>query len=255
MFELVPLIHLQRELLELPRGRERFRRYLQLVTGGTGDAVRPPLVAFNPMSKGHVVEAVSALLAMDAEAVAAVALAEADSRLAGLDAAYRVGLVVADDVAGGWTDRQLGEAHGMVNVPTPAIRRRWITVPLWAGDPVNAASVRRATLASVFRQIALERLGAPRTLRQVLDREARVARFSGADGPSRDPDDLAYTREVLGPHLDSDDFPVLFAALYGDEAARRRGYAPLGLSPMAGLAVARDDAGRLAGPPEAGVLG
>ena len=56
--------------------------------------------------------------------------------------------------------------------------------------------------------------------------------------PTLDAEDTAYSREVLAPHLDSEDFPTRFACLYGDEAARSVGYTPLGLSRRAGYAVA-----------------
>jgi hypothetical protein len=255
VYELVPLLRLQRDLLEIPRGMERFRRYLWLLTEGRDDVVRPPLGGFNPMSREHVARVLDALLALDAETVAAGALAEAEARLAGLEAEdERVGMVVLDDVAGGWTDRRLIEAHGMVKAITARQRRGWLAVGVWASDPVDAATVRRSTLSAVYRVFAFNRFGVPRTLRQVIEREALVARFTGDDAPTLEPDDLAYTREVLEPYLDSDDFPVLFACLFGDEDARRRGYTALGLSPFAGLAVARDEARRLASPPESALL-
>ena len=55
-------------------------------------------------------------------------------------------------------------------------------------------------------------------------------------------DDLAYTREVLQPHLNSTDFAINFACLFGDAAARECGYEPMGLSARAGFALALDKA-------------
>lgn len=237
MLELVPLLGLQRELLDLPRGMARFRRYLWLVTDGIEDAVRPPLIAFNPMSRGHVAERLDGLLALGAEAIAARALVEAEGHWAG-EVPFRVGLVVIDDVAGGWTDRLLMEMHGLVKVPTASIRRGWIAVALWASEPPSPEGVRRATLEAVARTSLMIQAGAPRTLAEILERERRVAAITGSTGPDLEPEDLAYSREVLAPHLDSDDLPTQFACLFGDEAARARGYRPLGLSPRAGLAVA-----------------
>jgi hypothetical protein len=47
---------------------------------------------------------------------------------------------------------------------------------------------------------------------------------------------------VIRPHLDSDAFPVVFAALYGDEPAVSVGYPPLGLATRVGFALALHDA-------------
>ncbi len=58
-----------------------------------------------------------------------------------------------------------------------------------------------------------------------------------------DTDDLDYTRYVIAPYLDTDAFPVIMAALYGDEAAHSLGYPPLGLSAYAGFALASADYG------------
>ena len=80
--EWMPLLRVQRDLLDLPRGQERFREYLKVVQGGPGREGLP-LSAFNPMSKPHVAELLDALLAMDAEAVGAEAMREAQTQLAG----------------------------------------------------------------------------------------------------------------------------------------------------------------------------
>src|SRR4051812_29048824 len=49
----VPLLAVQRELYDLPRGMDRFRKYLGVMTGGTDDIVLP-LGGMNPMGKHHV---------------------------------------------------------------------------------------------------------------------------------------------------------------------------------------------------------
>ena len=51
--EYVPLLKVQRDLYDLPRGIERFREYIQTMTGG-GDELKLPLVAMNPMGKDHL---------------------------------------------------------------------------------------------------------------------------------------------------------------------------------------------------------
>lgn len=62
----VPLLRLQRELLDLPRGPRRFRRDIDLITGG-GNELLLRLAYVNPMARAHVAEALDALLVMDAD--------------------------------------------------------------------------------------------------------------------------------------------------------------------------------------------
>jgi hypothetical protein len=57
-----------------------------------------------------------------------------------------------------------------------------------------------------------------------------------------DAEEIDYSRAVLQPYLDSTVYPICFAAMYGDTAARALGYTPLGLSDWAGFAVAHADA-------------
>ena len=78
----------------------------------------------------------------------------------------------------------------------------------------------------------------------MLKQEGEAMAAAGCDEPALDPDDLAYTREIIEPWLAASDRPTVVACLYGDEAARRLGYRPLGFSPRAGLALALDAARR-----------
>lgn len=239
---LVPMLREQRELYELPRGMGRFRRYLEVMTGGTDD-IALPLPAFNPMGKGHVAETLDALLALDAEAVADEAVREAEARLPEVAEPLRVGLVVADDLGGGWTNRHFTE-FGQRFRSGPMLERGWAVALRWTSEPQAADGVRREVLEAVHRAVAARRRGWPTTLAEMMIQEGAAAAFAGAITPRLDPDDLAYSRAVLAPHLDSDDLPVQFACLFGDAAARPVGYTPLGLSPRAALAVALADATR-----------
>ena len=249
MLTVVPMLRQQRDLLDIPRGWDRFRRYLAVMIGDTGDIVLP-IQGFNPMSKPHVAAALDALLGLDAEGLAAEAVAEAERRLGLVEVELRVGLVVADDVAGGWTDRELIEAHALRRVPTAMLQRGWLVVTYWASEPVTERKVREEVLSAVYRQLDLRRHGAPRTLRQMMDLEGRALAFAGATGPTLDAEELAYTRAVIEPHHDTDDFPTAFACLFGDAAARRVGYTPQGLSPRAGIALALAEARAGNVPPE-----
>jgi hypothetical protein len=86
---LLPLLKTQRELYAMPRGMERFRAYLQTMTGG-GDDVHLPLMAMNPMGKPHCAALLDGLLALDGEAVAGSALDEAAPRLHAVDGDFDV---------------------------------------------------------------------------------------------------------------------------------------------------------------------
>ena len=76
----IPLLEQQRRLLDLPRGIERFHRYLDELRGGTDD-VALPLQSFNPMSKSHVADFLDRALVLQFEEVAEAAVVEAKRRV------------------------------------------------------------------------------------------------------------------------------------------------------------------------------
>jgi len=233
---LVPMLQVERELYEIPRGWTRFEKYLQVLTGGTDEVVLP-LVALNPMGKENVPVILDALLALGAEEIAASALAEAERRLAGLDGDLRVGLVVADDAQGGWTNRYFTEMQHRFEKKGD-VKRGWVVAIFWTSEEPTREKVREEVMAAVYRIAYFMRHGPARTLRQMIAQEGLAAAFAEARGPTLDPNDLAYTREVIQPYLDSTHFPTAFACLYGDQAAQSVGYPTLGFSPRAGYALA-----------------
>ena len=240
--EYVPLLKLQRELYALPRGMERFREYLRVMLNRTRDDLElPPLALMNPMGREHVTALLDALLALDADGVAEQALAEAAAELADEPGEYKAGLVVVDDLKGGWTNRFASEY--LLRFQTgPHVKRFWVTGVLWSSEPASAGAVRTALLTAVYRTAYVQRHGPARTLRAMLAQEGAILARAGCTSPSLDPDDLAYTREVLAPFLDATDMRTAIECLFGDAAGRTLGFSPRGLSPWAGLALALHDA-------------
>jgi hypothetical protein len=241
----VPLLRLQRDLHDIPRGMERFRAYLRMILNEDGtDVALPPLVLMNPMGKGHVAALLDGLLALDADRVAAGAAADASADLAGLPGDYPVALVVADDLMGGWTNRYACEFDLRFS-RAPHARRFWgVMGVLWSSEAPSASSVREAVLTAAHRAGYVLRHGPAVTLRQRLAQEGHVLAAAGCAGPVLDPDDLEYTRAVIAPLLNAEDMRTAVECLFGDAAGRTLGFTPRGLSPWAGMALALHDARR-----------
>lgn len=233
--EFVPLLQVQRDLYDIPRGWTRFNSYLEALTGGTDDMVLP-LSAMNPMGKAHVAERLERLLALGAEQIAQRAVSDAQRRLAHLLGELRVALVITDDLKGQWTNRYFTEAsHRFQN--KAEVRRQWAVGLLWTSEEPTAAKVRQTVLGSIYRTLYLERHGQPKTLRQMMRQEGLTAFFAEVP-PFLDAEELAYSREVIAPYLETENFATIFGCLYGDEAAKSVGYEPIGLSERAGYGLA-----------------
>jgi hypothetical protein len=244
--DFLPLLEEQRALLDTGRGFERFQQYLDTMLDADGE-VRLPLAAFNPMSKPHVAMLLDDLIATDAEGTVRAALAEAAARLGGLVPTVRVGLVVVDDALGGWTNRYLTDMDHRFGA-AGELKRGFATAYVWTGEPSRPDLIRAEVLSVVYRHCYKLRHGFPTTLRQMLTLEGLVSRFvGGADAHGLK--DLRQVRAALAPHLDTTVTPILFAALYGDDAAISVGYPPLGVPPWGGFAVVHHVAQRAAWDP------
>lgn len=238
----LPLLQLQRDLYALPRGMERFREYIKTMTDPETGDLALPLVAMNPMGKDHIPAMIDEYIALDAEVMAAeLCRGESSDSPAGRE--YKIGLVVSDDLKGGWTNRWASEfSHRFQSAAF--LKRGFLTGILWTSEPASAAKVREAILTSIHRAAYLESHPQPDTLREMLAQEGAVMARASCTSPVLDADDLAYTRSVIAPHLDARDRATVVACLYGDTAANALGYPPQGLSDRAGLALALHDAHR-----------
>lgn len=244
----VPLLQLQRQLYDLPRGRNRFHEYLNTMRNDDGSRLKlPPLVIMNPMAREHVPALLDALLAMDADSIASQAAAEAAADLAEEPGDHKLALVIADDLLGGWTNRYGSEFK--IRFPRFATSREglqpphwsdelWLSAVLWSSEPASEQIVREAVLTAIYRAAYIARRGHACTVRQMLAQEGWVMAKSGCIGPLLDEDDLAYTREVLSTCLNAGDMRTAIECLFGDVAAASLGFTKRGLSPRAGLALA-----------------
>jgi hypothetical protein len=240
--EFVPLLQVQRDLYSIPRGPERFSAYLKTMVNSDGTDLRlPPLVAMNPMGKDHVPALLDELLALDVEATACRACAEAASQLATAPGNFKLGLVVADDLLGGWTNRYASEFFHRFEGPS-AYKRGWMSAWIWSSEAPALQAIREEVMGAIFRAAYVLEHGAALNLADMLAQEGHVMAMAGCFEPSLDAPDLDYTREVLQSHLQATDLPTLMACLFGDPAARALGYPAQGLSHRAGLALALSNA-------------
>lgn len=245
--EFIPLLQLQRDLYNIPRGQERFRVYLEtMLDADASDIELPPLALMNPMGKEHIPAMLDTLLAMDADAVAASAIAqlleakpiaEVIKQFEKIPGKFKVGLVVADDLMGGWTNRYTSEFSDRFETEQ-SLKRGWLSGILWTSEVPSIQKVREVTLTAVYRVAYIQRHGFARTLQEMLNQEGYAMAMAGCKQPNLDADDIAYTRAIVAPHLSTHDYPTMMTCLFGDRAAHSLGYRALGLSEYAGLALA-----------------
>jgi hypothetical protein len=245
----VPLLQIARDIQEMPRNFDRFRTYLRTIGAeGSDTLIYPPLVAMNPMGQEHITEILDELLALDADQIADEAIAEVVDELPEVCGDFKAGLVVVDDLMGGWTNRYDVEYSFRFGVaptdkPLPRwLKDDWLTFILWSSETPSEQTVRESIRTTLYRHAYVRQHGAAKTLRDKLAQEGWVMAVAGCTEPTLDEDDLDYTREVLQEYLDVEDMRTSIECLFGDEPSNTLGFTPRGLSPWAGLALALYDA-------------
>jgi hypothetical protein len=251
--ELIPTLHIQRELYEMPRDMARFNWYIEQMTrmnaAGEREVVMP-INAVNPMGKPHCLVAVNALIALDAEEIAKQAALEAEERLSFVDATARLCINLLDDVGGGWTNRYFSEASfrmGAERSEHAKQVRNFAVVPCWSSEVYTPERIRQETLVTLYRYAWFAVKDVPKTLKEIMHMNGFAGKFASSPSPVRTGEgwgegEMAYTHEVIQPHPASTDFALNFACLFGDAAARECGYEPMGLSAHAGFALALAEA-------------
>jgi hypothetical protein len=236
--EFVPLLQIQRDLYSIPRGQERFHAYLETVLNQEASVVELlPLVVMNPMGKDHLPALLDQLIALDVEGMADQMIREASEQLPDSPGEFKVGLVLADDRQGGWTNRYATEFTARFETQQ-SLKRGWLSALLWSSEDPSLQRVREAILTTVYRAAYIQQHGIAQTLGEMVAQEGYAMARAGCLTPQLEPEDLAYSYEIIAPHFLTQEFPMIMVCLFGDQAARSLGYKPQGLSESAGLALA-----------------
>ncbi len=239
----VPILGALRRLYDMPGEEARFDAYVGMIRQGHEDGL-VPLSGFNPMARDHVAQALDALIAIQAEHVAADAVREAAPRLRGLPPDWgselRVMLVLSDDLGGMWTHRPTSELQARVD-QRALLARRWIAPVLWTSDTPTPEVVRATTLAAIYRSLFHLAHGAPKSVARLLEQERRALAFAGA-GVALPAAEESALCAVIAPWLNARDDATRLAVLLGDTPAQALGYDARGIPDHGGLCLAASEA-------------
>ena len=175
----VPVLKTLRELYVQPRDMRRFRQYIATLTGGSDDVVVPIGLA-NPMAREHAVAKIDELLALGAEDSGARAAAGAGTELAAVASSVEIkaSVVLADDVAGGWTNRYTTEASARFP-GRGALKRPFATALVWTSESPTISQIDQEVRAAIYRVAYQQRRGLPTALAAMLEQEGLAGVFAG----------------------------------------------------------------------------
>ena len=236
-FVWLPQLELMAELYRLPMGPGRFQAYLNALQGDTSGDMQRPVGGYNPMAKPHVLEQIEALLAMDADSIGQEVARELSQEYSSeaKEATLGIGLTLADDLMGGWTNRYTTEYDNKFKLN--ALVNRGFSAPyLWTSE-VHSTEVLRSRIKEYAHRTAYWRLkGRPRTLPEFFDQEVYVAQRENWWRGATEPDGMV--EKLLQEFGDEDEYSLLFNFFFGDAASEALGYATYGVGEFTGFAMA-----------------
>jgi len=234
-FVVIPILQTMDELYALPRSSERFQRYLQLLQGNSKDDMQLPVAGYNPMGKAHVRDKLRELIQLDAEGIATQELLHLNAQLpATIERTFRVGINLADDLGGAWTNRYTTDYTTKFAL-NPIVNRNFCVPYFWTSEDFSPALITIRIREAVLRTLYWLEHGKTVTLAEHLAQERYVMRY--AKTPLPEPlarEERAQLNKFYHAHRDSEDYNTIFNFLYGDEAAAALGYATAGLPPLGG---------------------
>lgn len=239
-FEVLPVVGRMLALYALPRGRERFQRYLGLLQGSRPGDLELPLQFYNPMAREPVADRLLALRLMKAEALMQEAIHAHAHRWKEMPGGtFRMALNLADDLHGGWTNRYTTDYDSRFRLG--ALLKRQLAVALfWVSEQQHPALIRETTVAACLRTVHWLKHGPAQTLAQHLEQEG----FALSAGPKPAGSVSRETTAFYEAHKESRDPQLIFNFLYGDAAAESMGNSPLGIGEdFAGLRLAAQGTG------------
>lgn len=217
-----------------PRGRERFEDYLRLALNEARNAPQRPIFIYNPMGREQVLTQLEELRRLDAEGIARQEIETINMRLhanptvkASLQIA--LGLNLADDIGGGWTNRYTTDYSLRFPRKITALHRQYCTPIFWTSDALDTDLIRRRVGEALWRSVYWLSPGGgiARTLAEHLQQEINVSRQIGRSHTPAATGDSAL-RQLYREYRQATGPADLFALLYGDEAAASLGHRPLG---------------------------
>ncbi|MEM7382706.1 MAG: hypothetical protein AAF361_16170, partial [Bacteroidota bacterium] len=164
-FELIPLLERMQQFYQLPRDRQRFSTYLDMLLGESREDVVLPIAAFNPLGKELVMEKVKQLIDMRAEELMQEVIFEVNGSLKIPDnRTISVGLNLLDDIGGAWSDRFTTDYSSKFDFGS--LHKRNFCLPsFWTSETLSVEMIRPRTKEYLYRTLYWLEHGKPQSLR------------------------------------------------------------------------------------------
>ncbi len=233
-FKLVPVLSQMAQLYRLPRNKQRFDTYLQMLQGGEKKDLILPIAGYNPMAKEEVLHKVEYLIALGAENIVEESIDAINASYHKDDLTIEVVLNLADDIGGSWSNYFTTDYSSKFQI-TALVKRNFCTPFLWTGEEISAALVKQRAEAYMYRTAYWIQYRNPISLEDHLKQEIYVQqKVNRYEPPSKELNYEKAERFFL-QHRNVEDYNLIFNFFYGDEASNLLQYSTYGFGKSTGF--------------------
>lgn len=236
-FEFLPLLEQMKGFYELPRDRQRFDTYLDMLVGPNRKDIVLPIASFNPMGKDVVLDKIDELQDLEAESLMAAVVRKINLKPFGAFVpTITVALNLVDDIGGAWSNHSTTDYTSKFD-NLGMLKRNFCLPYFWTSEEYSAEEIRRRTEEDLYRAIYGLTNGKPESLQQHLEQEVFVQEQTSVMVPDRmDESEAQEMERLLAQHgPETTDYNTIFNFFYGDAACEVLNYPCYGVSDMAGF--------------------
>ncbi|MEO0724311.1 MAG: hypothetical protein AAFZ63_07210 [Bacteroidota bacterium] len=230
LFTHTPLLDRMEEFYLLPRNRQRFETYLEMMLGADRADIVLPIASFNPMGKELVLSKIQELKQVDAEGIVQTTVERVNVKLeqvAGTGVSVALNLV--DDVGGAWSNRYTTDYTSKFDFGG-TFKRHFCLPYFWTSETYTEELVRHRCLEYIYRFVHWQEADKPETLGDHLQQEVSVQTQLQQHG--------LYSENPINPIMDqlakteaeNDNYNFIFNFFYGDAACEVLNYPTHGVA-------------------------
>lgn len=201
----------------------RFNEYIKTLEGSRKGDIKIPIGGYNPMAKDEAIAKLRDLKQLNAEDIIENILPAINTGLPDEERIVKLSVTLADDVAGGWTNRYTTDYQSRFKT-SAMMKRNFCTPYFWTSEKYNKDLIEKRTQAACRRFIYQLMQTKPITLKEHVEQELYVQQAMGFEEILP-----AAVWEFYRANKDSTDLSLIMNFLYGDDVATSLGYTSLGI--------------------------
>jgi len=238
-FQLRPILSEIKSLYLQPRSTNRFKEYLSKLQGDSKGDLVLPIMGFNPMAKGHLLQKIEELESLEAERIMKEAIEEVNANSKDRNAiTIEVVLNIADDLKGAWTNFYTTDFDSKFKIAA-LIKRNFCTPYFWTSESYSKELIRLRTKEYLNRTIFGLNNSKPTRLEEYVKQEIFVSKNTVATNTIIEDPQFNQIDTYYLANKESEEYDLIFNFFYGDSASESLGYKKYGIKGKTGFEYAQ----------------